>query len=154
MRAEFVAADALEQDDPDLVARAADELKAGAEGDVHGGLTRSRAYVRRLQSLALERPELAIAVGRVLNLDHIVEDLLDGKTVEGVSGLAPDGSALTRNSRHRLRTRGKWMVAVSAVLLLVEAVIADGIPSLLLYAWTAIALALFFVGGYFIMLKE
>jgi hypothetical protein len=46
------------------------------------------------------------------------------------------------------------MVAISAVLLLVEAVIADGIPSLLLYAWTAIALGLFFVGGYCIMLKE
>jgi hypothetical protein len=154
VRAEFDAADALELDEPDLVARTADELKAGAEGDVHGGLTRSRAYVRRLQSLALERPELAIAVGRVLNLDHIVEDLLDGKTVEGVTGVAPDGSALNRTARHRLRTRGKWMVAISAVLLLVEAVIADGIPSPLLYAWTVIALALFFVGGYCIMLKE
>jgi hypothetical protein len=154
VRAAFVAADALEQDDPALVARTADELKAGAEGDVHGGLTRSRAYVRRLQSLALERPELAIAVGRVLNLDHIVEDLLDGKTVEGVAGLAPDGSALSRTSRHRLRTRGKWMVAISALLLLVEAVIADGIPSPLLYAWTVIALGLFFAGGYCIMLKE
>jgi hypothetical protein len=154
VRAEFAAADALEQHDPALVARTAAELRAGAEGDIHGRLTRSRAYVRRLQALAIERPELAIAVGRVLNLDHIVEDLLDGRTVEGVAGLAPDGSALARTSRHRLRTRGKWMVAVSAVLLLIEAVIADGIPSPLLYAWTTIGLGLFFVGGYLIMLKE
>ena len=43
---------------------------------------------------------------------------------------------------------------VKALLLLIEAVIADGIPSPLLYAWTVIALGLFFVGGYCIMLKE
>ena len=43
---------------------------------------------------------------------------------------------------------------MSTVLLLVEAVIADGIPSALLYAWTAIGLGVFFVGGYSIMLKE
>jgi len=53
-----------------------------------------------------------------------------------------------------LRTRGAWMVAISAVVLLVEAVIADGIPSVLLYVWTAVGLVLFMVGGYFILLKE
>lgn len=154
MRAEIAAADALEHDDPDLVARTADELRRGAEGDVHGRLTRSKAYVRRLQALAVERPELAIAVGRRLNLGHIVEELLDGRTVEGVAGISPEGTVLSRTPRHRLRTRGKWMLAVSGLVLLVEAVVADGIPSALLYGWTAIGLALFFVGGYFVMLRE
>jgi hypothetical protein len=154
MRPEAEAATALGHDDPELVARTAAELRMGAESDVHGRLTRSRAYVRRLQALAVERPELAIAVGRTLNLDHIVEELLDGKTVEGVAGISAEGSVLSRTPRHRLRTRGKWMLAVSSVLLLIEAVIADGIPSALLYAWTTIGLALFFVGGYFVMLKE
>jgi len=148
------AADALERDDPELVTETAEALARGAESDVHGRLTRSRAYVRRLQDLAVERPELALAVGRVLNLEHIVEDLLAGSMVEGVAGIGPDGSVLERTARHRLRTRGNWMVAISAVVLLVEAVIADGIPSVLLYVWTAVGLVLFMVGGYFIMLRE
>jgi len=154
VRAEFAAADALERNDPEMVAATAQALATGAEGDVHGRLTRSRAYVRRLQALAVERPELAVAVARVLNLEHIVQELLDGNTVEGVAGIGPEGAVLERTSRHRLRTRGAWMVAISAVVLLVEAVIADGIPSVLLYVWTAVGLVLFMVGGYFILLKE
>jgi hypothetical protein len=148
------AARALEHDDPGLVGRTADDLRAAAEADVQGRLSRSRAYVRRLQALAVERPDLAIAVGRKLNLEHIVEELLDGQTVEGVPGIGADGQVLAPTARHRLRRQGKILLAVSAVVLLVEAVIADGIPSALLYLWTAVGLALFFLGGYFVMLKE
>ncbi len=150
----FAAARALEHDDPELVARTADDLRAAAEGDVQGRLSRSRAYVRRLQALAEERPDLAIAVGRRLDLAHIVEDLLDGQTVDGVPGIGPDGRVLAPTARHRLRRRGKLLLVLSAVVLLIEAVIADGIPSILLYLWTAVGLVLFFLGGYLVMLKE
>jgi hypothetical protein len=40
------------------------------------------------------------------------------------------------------------------VVLLVEAVIAGGVSSVLLYLWTAVGLALFFLGLYLIMLGE
>jgi hypothetical protein len=33
-------------------------------------------------------------------------------------------------------------------------VVADGLASALLYAWTAVGLVLFFVGGYLVMLRE
>jgi hypothetical protein len=154
MQRAFRAAELLAREEPDLVTRTADELRRGAESDIRGRLTRSRAYVRRLQELSIERPELAIAVSRRLDLGHIVEELLDGRTVEGVAGIGPDGRAMAPTSRRMLRQRGKVLVAVSAVLLLIEAVIADGIASALLYAWTAIGLSLFLVGCYCIMLKE
>ena len=58
------------------------------------------------------------------------------------------------NRRHQTRRRGKYILAVSAILLLVEAVVADGLASVLVYIWTAVALGLFFVGGYLVMLRE
>jgi hypothetical protein len=144
----------LESDDPGLVARAAAKLRADADHDHTGGVPRGKAYVRRLQESVVERPELGIAVARSLGLEHIAEDLLNGMTVEGVAGIGPDGSALPQTRRQRTRRRGKMILALSALALLVEAVIADGLPSILLYVWTAFALGLFFVGGYLIMLRE
>ena len=151
---QFALATTLEQDQPDLVARAADELKAAAERDHRGGVPRGKAYVRRLQELTVERPSLGIAVARALGLEHIVEELMEGTTVEGVPGIGPDGRALMPNRRHQTRRRGKYILAVSALLLLIEAVVADGLASVLLYIWTAVALGLFFVGGYLVMLRE
>jgi hypothetical protein len=144
----------LESDDPGLVARTAVELRAGADQDHAAGVPRGKAYVRRLQESVVEYPELGIAAARSLGLEHIAEDLLHGMTVEGVAGIGPDGSALAQTPRQRTRRRGKLILAVSALALLVEAVIADGLPSILLYVWTAIGLGLFFVGGYLIMLRE
>jgi hypothetical protein len=151
---ELAAAAGLEQHDPEVVVRRAAQLRSDAEGDIHGRVTRNKAYVRHLQQLAVENPALAIAVGRSLNLDHIVEELLEGKTVEGVPGIGSDGAALAPNKRHRLRRWGKWTLGIGSFLLLIEAIVADGIPSAALYAWTAVGLVGFFVGFYLIMLKE
>ena len=72
-------------------------------------------------------------MARALGLVHIVEDLLAGSTVEGVSGIGPDGTVLPPSRRQRTRRRGKLILAASAVVLLVEAVIAGGVSSVLLY---------------------
>ena len=144
----------LESDDPGLVARAAVELRAGADHDHASGVPRGKAYVRRLQESLVEGPELGIAVARSLGLEHIAEDLLHGTTVEGVAGIGPDGSALPQTRRQRTRRRGMLILALSALVLLIEAVIADGLPSILLYVWTALGLGLFFVGGYLVLLRE
>ncbi len=151
---QFALATELERDEPELVARATDEFRADAEHDHLGGVPRGKAYVRRLQELTVERPDLGIAVARALGLEHIVEELMEGTTVEGVPGIGPDGRALMPNRRHQTRRRGKYILAVSALLLLIEAVVADGLASILLYIWTAVALGLFFVGGYLVMLRE
>jgi hypothetical protein len=144
----------LESDDPGVVARAAAELRAGADHDHAAGVPRGKAYVRRLQESLVERPELGIAAARSLGLEHIAEDLLHGMTVEGVAGIGSDGYPLPKTRRQRTRRRGKLILALSAVALLIEAVIADGLSSILLYVWTALALGLFFFGGYLIMLRE
>ena len=144
----------LESEDPGLVARAAAELQAGSDHDHAAGVPRGKAYVRRLQESLVERPELGVAAARSLGLEHIAEDLLHGMTVEGVAGIGSDGSPLPQTRRQRTRRRGKLILALSAVALLIEAVIADGLPSILLYVWTALALGLFFFGGYLIMLRE
>jgi hypothetical protein len=144
----------LESDDPDLVARTAVKLRTGADRDHAAGVPRGKAYVRRLQEALIEGPELGIAVARSLGLEHIAEDLLRGMTVEGVAGIGPDGSALPQTRRQRTRRRGMLILAISALVLLIEAVIADGLPSILLYLWTALGLGLFFVGGYLVMLRE
>jgi hypothetical protein len=154
LTSQFAAATRLQDDDPDLVARTAEELRSGAEADLRGGVPRGRAYVRRLQELTVERPDLGIAVARALGLVHIVEDLLAGSTVEGVAGIGPDGTVLPPSRRQRTRRRGKLILAASAVILLVEAVAAGGVSSVLLYLWTAVGLALFFLGLYLIMLGE
>jgi hypothetical protein len=150
----FVEATRLEQDDSELVAHAADQLRAGAAADLAGGVPRGRAYVRRLQALTIDRPALGIAVARALHLEHIVEDLLAGMTVEGVPGIGTDGTELAPTRRHRTRRRGALMLAASGLVLLAEAVAAGGVAAGLLYAWTAVGLGLFFVGGYLVMLRE
>jgi hypothetical protein len=151
----FASATELELADPGLVADVSDQLRAAAEQDHReGGVPRGVAYIRRLQELAVERPVLAVAVSRALGLEHIVDDLLRGIAVEGVPGIGPDGVVVSPTRRHRTRRRGKLILVLSALLLLVEAVIADGLASILLYVWTAVALGLFFFGGYLIMLRE
>jgi hypothetical protein len=144
----------LETDDPALVTSAADHLRTGADEDHTRGAPRGKAYIRRLQELTVDHPELGIAVARRLGLEHIVEDLLGGISVEGVPGIGPDGRPLSPTSRHRTRRRGGWLLALSALVLLLEAIVAGGVGSILLYVWTAVGLGLFFVGGYLVMLKE
>ena len=144
----------LETDDPTLVSGAAADLRAAADDDHTRGAPRGKAYIRRLQELTVDHPELGIAVARQLGLEHIVEDLLDGVSVEGVPGIGPDGRPLSPTSRHRTRRRGGWLLALSALALLLEAILAGSVASVLLYIWTAVGLGLFFVGGYLVMLKE
>jgi len=150
----FAEATQLEHDDAELVARVADQLRAGAAADLVGGVPRGRANVRRLQAMTIERPALGIAVARALHLEHIVEDLLAGMTVEGVPGISADGAELAPTGRHRARRRGALMLGASGLVLLAEAVAAGGLAAGLLYAWTAVGLGLFFVGGYLVMLRE
>lgn len=144
----------LEKDDPALVASAADDLRASADEDHSRGTPRGKAYIRRLQELTVDHPELGIAVATELGLEHIVEELLSGISVEGVPGIGPDGRPLAPTSRHRTRRRGGWLLALSALVLLLEAIVAGSVGSILLYVWTAVGLGLFFVGGYLVMLKE
>ena len=150
----FASAQKLEVDEPVFVARAADDLRAAAEEDHRRGAPRGKAYVRNLQELAVGRPALGIAVANRLGLEHIIEDLLNGISVEGIPGIGPDGVPMSPTSRHRARRLGAWTLALSALVLLVEAIIADGLASMVLYAWTAVGLGLFFVGGYLVMIKE
>ncbi len=147
-------AERLERDDPALVARTAAELRAAAEGDHRGGAPRGRAYVRRIQELTVERPDLGIAVARALGLEHIVEELLDGVSVDGVPGIGPDGMALPATRQHRTRRRGAVILGISAAVLLVEAVTADSVPSVVLYLWTAVGLVLFGIGGVFVLVRD
>ena len=144
----------LEKDDPARVTGAVDDLRASADEDHTHGTPRGKAYIRRLQELTVDHPELGIAVARELGLEHIVEDLLNGISVEGVPGIGPDGRPLSPTSRHRTRRRGGWLLVLSALVLLLEAIVAGGVGSILLYVWTAVGLGLFFVGGYLVMLKE
>jgi hypothetical protein len=155
VQVEFAAAEALEQADPELVALAADGLRAAAEADLGGRVPRSVAYVRRLQELTVERPELGIAVARALGLEHIVEDLLEGMAVEGVPGIGPDGTVLPPTRRHKARLCGKWILGISTLVLFVEAIIAYGLASAVIYVWTSVGLGLFFVGAYLVfMIRE
>jgi hypothetical protein len=150
----LVSVERLERESPDLVAQKALELRTAADGDHRNGAPRGRAYVRRLQELAIEDPEMGMAVGRSLHLEHVVEELLDGISVDGVPGIGPDGAELPPNCRHTARRRGAWTLALSALLLLVEAVVADGIGSILLYIWTVVGLGTFFLGGYLVLLGD
>jgi hypothetical protein len=109
--------------------------------------------VRRLRELLAERPDLGLAVARKLDLEHLALDLLAGGMVDGVSGLAPDGTPLPTSRRHRSKRRGAWLLAASAVVLLFEAIVAGGVGSILLYLWTAVGLALFFVGGWLVIYR-
>jgi hypothetical protein len=148
------AATQLERDDPGLVADAVEQLRTGAEDDHRAGSPRGRSMVRRLRGVLGERPDLGLAVARQLDLEHIALDLLDGHSVDGVSGLAPDGTPLPTSREHRSKRRGAWMLAASGLILLLEAIVAGGVGSILLYLWTAVGLALFFVGGFLVMYRQ
>jgi hypothetical protein len=149
----FLAATNLALDDPERVATAVEQFRERAEEDHRAGAPRGRAYVRRLQALLIENPGLGIAVARAVSLEHIAQELLEGTPVEGVPGIGPDGVALTSTGRHRTRRKGAVILALSAVVLLIEAVTADALASILLYLWTAVGLGLFFVGGYLVLLQ-
>lgn len=148
------AAQRLEEDQPDFVARSTEELRVAADGDHRGGVPRGRAYVRRIQELIIERPELGIAVARAMGLGHIAHELIEGVSVDGVPGIGPDGAALAPTRQHRTRRRGAVILAVAALVLLIEAVTADSVPSVVLYVWTAVGLVLFGVGGVFALVQE
>lgn len=151
----FAGADAPARDDPALVARAADALCSIAEGDLRGRVPRSKAYVRRLQELTIDRPALGIAVARAINMDHVVETLLDGVSVEGVPGIGPDGAEIAPTPRHRARAAGRWILGSSVLVLLAEAIVAYGMAPAVIYCWTTAGLALFFVGPYLVfMLRQ
>ncbi len=144
----------LEREDPGLVVDAVEQLRSGAEEDHRAGSPRGRAVVRRLRSMLGDQPELGLAVARQLGLEHIALDLLDGKPVDGLSGLAPDGTPLPTSRRHRSRRRGAWILAASGLILLLEAIVAGGISSILIYLWTVVGLGLFFVGGYLVIYRD
>jgi hypothetical protein len=148
------AATRLERDDPNLVADAVDQLQRAAEDDHRAGSPRGRAMVRQLRGVLGDRPDLGLAVARQLDLEHIALDLLGGHSVDGVSGLGPDGTPLPTSRGHRSKRRGAWMLAASGLILLLEAIVAGGVGSILLYLWTAVGLALFFVGGFLVIYRE
>ena len=148
------AATQLAREDPALVTESVDRVRQGAERDHRAGSPRGRAMVRQLRDLLAGRPDLGLAVARQLDLEHLALDLLAGRTVDGVSGLAPDGTVLPISRRYRSRQRGAWLLVVSALILLLEAILADGVASFLLYLWTAVGLAIFFVGGYLVIDRD
>jgi hypothetical protein len=143
----------LERDEPDLVADAVERVRREAEADHQAGSPRGRSMIRRLRDVLIERPELGLAAARGLGLEHIAVELMDGHAVDGVPGLGLDGTPLPISLAHRSRRRGAWMLAASALVLLIEAVVAGDIGSILLYVWTAVGLGLFFVGGYLVIYR-
>ncbi len=147
------AATQLARDDPALVAGAIEWLQREAEEDHRAGSPRGRAMVRQLRAVLVGQPDLGLAVVRQLDLEHIALDLLEGRSVDGVSGLALDGTPLRASRGQRLKRGGAWMLAASGIVLLLEAIVASGVGSILLYAWTAVGLALFFVGGYLVIYR-
>ncbi len=148
------AATQLEQHEPSLVAGVVGGLRREAEDDHRAGAPRGRATVRRLRSVLVDRPDLGLAVARQLDLEHVALDLLDGRSVDGVSGLAPDGTPLPTSRGNRSTRRGAWMLAASGLVLLIEAIVAGDIGSVLLYIWTAVGLVTFFVGGFLITYRD
>ena len=46
------------------------------------------------------------------------------------------------------------ILGISAAVLLVEAVTADSVPSVVLYLWTAVGLVLFGIGGVFVLVRD
>ena len=121
-------ATALEHDDPVLVGHRRRPAPAAAEGDISGGPRGSAADVRRLHGTdhraagARHSP----SPGH-FGLEHIVEDLLDGMTVDGVRGIGTDGTALPPPVvRHCAPLREKDLRAARFVVLVVEASVVEG----------------------------
>jgi hypothetical protein len=142
----FAAATVLEQEDPALVARTATECEAGARQDLIDGMARGKATVLRLRDLTVERPSLGIAVARSLGLEHIVADLLAGRSVDGVTGIGAGGEVLPRSRSDRRRRRGAILLVLGGLVLLAGATVADSLSLGLVIAWTACSFALIFVG--------
>ena len=140
------AATALERGNPAAVRRAADECRAGALRDHVGGVPRGKAIVRRLRDLTATDPALGVAVARALDLEHIVEDLLDGRSVDGVTGFGPDGGILPPSRSDRRRRRGTVLLVLGGVVLLVGATAADSLSLVWVIAWTLGSFALIFTG--------
>lgn len=140
------AATALEREDPDLVARAGAQCRADAQRDLVNGIPRGQATVLGLRDLTVERPPLGIAVGRALGLEHIVVDLLEGRSVDGVTGISADGAVLPPSRSDRRRRRGTVLLLVGGLVLLVGATTADSLSLFLVIAWTVSSFALIFVG--------
>jgi hypothetical protein len=140
------AATDLELEDPDLVADTSAECVAAAERDLLDGSPRGRAYVLRLRDLTVERPPLGIAVARTLGLEHIVEDLLEGTSVDGVTGISPGGEVLQPSRSDRRRRRGVVLVLVGGVVLLVGATAADSLSLFWVILWTVTSFILIFGG--------
>jgi hypothetical protein len=140
------AATTLDLEEPDLVAATRAECVAGAEQDLRDGTPRGKAYVRRLRDLTVERPPLGIAVARSLGLGHIVEDLLEGTSVDGVTGISPDGEVLRSGPTDRRRRRGAVLVLLGGIVLLVGATAADSLSLLWVIVWTVGSFALIFGG--------
>lgn len=142
----FAAATALGLEDPGRVRRAAAECEAGARQDHVDGLPRGRATVQRLRDLTHDEPALGIAVARSLGLEHIVEDLLAGKSVDGVTGLGPTGEILPLSRSDRRRRRGAVLLAIGAVVVLLGATAADSLALYAVITWTLASFVLIFVG--------
>jgi hypothetical protein len=139
-------ATALQQEDPELVDRTATACRADAERDLANGIPRGKAYVLGLRDLAVERPPLAIAVGRSLGLEHLVVDLLEGRSVDGVTGISARGEVLPPSRSDRRRRRGAVLLLVGGLVLLVGATTADSLSLPLVIAWTVASFALIFGG--------
>jgi hypothetical protein len=147
-RIESLKADAiaLEQADPDLVDRAGAECQAAAQRDLVNGVPRGTAIVLRLRDLTVERPPLGIAVARSLGLEHIMEELLAGKSVDGVTGISAEGDVLPPSPSDKKRRRGTVFILLGGVILLVGATTADSLSLTLVIIWTLSSFFLIFSG--------
>ena len=79
-------------------------------------------------------------------------NLLVLRTPEGITFSMPLASPVSRLLAWTVDAA--CILAASGLVLLAEAVAAGGVAAGLLYAWTAVGLGLFFVGGYLVMLRE
>lgn len=139
-------ASALARDEPELVAAATATCRAAAERDLVDGIPRGKAIVRRLRDLAVDRPALAVAVGRSLGLEHIVDDLLGGTSVDGVAGIGADGRVLPPSRADRRRRRGTVILLIGGLVLLAGATVADSLSLFLVVGWTVVSFVLIFGG--------
>ncbi len=140
------AATTLELEEPELVATATADCVARAERELRDGTPRGKAYVLGLRDLTVEQPPLGIAVARSLGLEHIVGDLLDGTSVDGVPGIGPDGQVLAPSPSDRRRRRGAVLVLLGGIVLLVGATAADSLSLMWVIVWTVGSFALIFGG--------